>query len=49
MLVHDDGGAIVAGFANYIHGLNKKVKHDEKVAANWDFDGGKAPERWWLG
>ncbi|MEM9329940.1 MAG: ABC transporter substrate-binding protein [Pseudomonadota bacterium] len=48
-LIHDDGGAVVAGFANYIHALAKKVKHDEKVAANWDFDGGKAIERWWIG
>lgn len=48
LLIHDDGGAIVAAFANYIHALNKKVAHGENVAANWDMDGGKAQERWWF-
>ncbi|MEM7069051.1 MAG: ABC transporter substrate-binding protein [Pseudomonadota bacterium] len=47
-LVHDDGGAIVAAFANYIHALSKKVAHGEHVAANWDMDGAKAQERWWF-
>ncbi|MEM7215832.1 MAG: ABC transporter substrate-binding protein [Pseudomonadota bacterium] len=47
-LIHDDGGAIVAMFANYIHALSKKVAHSDKVAANWDMDGGKAQERWWF-
>lgn len=48
LLIHDDGGAIVAAFANYIHALSKKVAHGEQVAANWDFDGAKAAERWWF-
>lgn len=48
MLIHDDGGAIVPMFANYIMGLNKKVAHSEDVAANWEFDGAKAAERWWF-
>ncbi|RMD48663.1 MAG: peptide ABC transporter substrate-binding protein, partial [Alphaproteobacteria bacterium] len=47
-LLWDDGGAIVAMFANYIDGLSKKVAHGDKVASNWDLDGGKAPERWWF-
>ena len=47
-LIHDDGGAIVPMFANYIHGNSKKVKHDENVAANWSHDGYKAVERWWF-
>lgn len=47
-LVHDDGGAIVAAFANYIHAVSKKVAHSENVAANWDMDGAKAQERWWF-
>ena len=47
-LINDDGGAIVAAFANYIHAVSKKVAHEETVAANWDFDGLKAQERWWF-
>jgi peptide/nickel transport system substrate-binding protein len=47
-LIHDDGGAVVAMFANHIMGVSKKVAHDEKVAANWENDGNKAHERWWF-
>ncbi|MGX9354531.1 ABC transporter substrate-binding protein [Roseobacteraceae bacterium S113] len=48
MLIHDDGGAIVPMFANYIEGLSNKVAHGENTASNWAMDGEKAPERWWL-
>ena len=47
-LIHDDGGAIVPMFANYIHGNSKKIAHAEKVAANWSHDGYRAAERWWF-
>ena len=47
-LIHDDGGAIVPMFANYINGIDKKVAHAKAVAANWDIDGQKASERWWF-
>ncbi len=47
-LLNDDGGVIVPMFANYIDGLNNRVAHAEQVAANWDLDGSKAIERWWL-
>ncbi len=46
-LVHDDGGAIVPMFANHIMGVAKTVAQGE-IAANWEMDGAKAPERWWL-
>lgn len=46
-LIHNDGGAIVPMFANYIEGVSKKVAHD-KVAANWEMDGNKCNERWWF-
>lgn len=48
MLIHDDGGAIVPMFANYIQGVSKSVSHPEQTASNWTLDGEKAPERWWL-
>ncbi len=47
-LLHDDGGAIVPLFNNYINGLSNKVQHGEDVASNWDLDGGRAAERWWF-
>ena len=47
-LVNDDGGAIVPMFANYIMGLNNRVQHSDQIAANWELDGSKLAERWWL-
>ncbi len=47
-LVHEDGGEIVWGFTNYLHGLRDNVKHPEKVAGNWTLDGCKSAERWWF-
>lgn len=47
-LINDDGGALVPMFANYIMGISNKVAHGEHVAANWELDGAKAAERWWM-
>jgi peptide/nickel transport system substrate-binding protein len=47
-LVNDDGGALIPMFANYIHAINKKIGHDDQVAANWEYDGNKNAERWWF-
>ncbi|NKB53461.1 MAG: peptide ABC transporter substrate-binding protein [Rhizobiaceae bacterium] len=47
-LLHDDGGAIVAMWANYILAHTKKVTHGPDVAANWQNDGNKMSERWWF-
>ncbi|HEV7251883.1 MAG TPA: peptide ABC transporter substrate-binding protein, partial [Mesorhizobium sp.] len=46
-LVHDDGGAIVLVFNNYVSAKSKKLGHD-KVSPNWDNDGLKIAERWWV-
>jgi peptide/nickel transport system substrate-binding protein len=35
-------------FANYISAVNKRIGQPEERAANWDLDGGKAAERWWV-
>ncbi len=48
LLVNDDGGAIIPMFANHIMGVSTKVAHGDDVAANWEMDGEKAPERWWF-
>lgn len=43
----DEGGVVVSMFANYIMALSDKIGHDT-LASNWDMDGLKAVERWWL-
>ncbi|MBK0398268.1 ABC transporter substrate-binding protein [Limibaculum sp. M0105] len=47
-IVRDDGGVVVWAFANYVDARTDKVQHGEKVAANWDMDGGRFMERWWV-
>ncbi|AZQ67927.1 ABC transporter substrate-binding protein [Silicimonas algicola] len=47
-LLQDDGGAIVAMWANYIAAHGNGVAHDEAVGANWVNDGLKVAERWWF-
>ena len=47
-LINDDGGALIPMFANYIMGISNEIATDDNVAANWEMDGGKAAERWWM-
>ena len=47
-LLHEDGGYLIWGFTNYLHGLRDNVQHPEKVAGNWTLDGCKSAERWWF-
>jgi peptide/nickel transport system substrate-binding protein len=47
-LIHEDGGAIVPMFANYIMGKSPDITHGENVASNWENDGNRATERWWM-
>lgn len=46
-LIRDDGGSLIPMFANHIMGVSKTIAHSDDVAANWEMDGAKAPERWW--
>ena len=46
-LIHDNGGAIVLVFNNYVEAQNKKLAHGP-IAANWECDGLKIAERWWF-
>lgn len=46
-LVHDDGGVIVLVFNNYVDANSKKLAHGP-IAANWEGDGLRIAERWWL-
>jgi peptide/nickel transport system substrate-binding protein len=47
-LIHEDGGAIVPMFANFIMGKGPEVAHSEQVGSNWEMDGARATERWWM-
>ncbi|RWO56708.1 ABC transporter substrate-binding protein [Mesorhizobium sp.] len=46
-LTHDEGGAIVLVFNNFVSAKSKKLAHGE-VAPNWENDGLKMAERWWI-
>jgi peptide/nickel transport system substrate-binding protein len=47
-LISEDGGAIVPMFANFIMAKSQTVTHGPEVAANWEMDGARATERWWM-
>jgi len=47
-LASDDGGALVPIFANSVYAMTAKVQHEPAVAGNWELDGGRAIERWWM-
>ncbi len=48
-ICRDDGGSVVHSFANHISASNNKtVGVPDQVAGNWEFDGYKLIERWWL-
>ncbi|RVA99852.1 hypothetical protein EN918_39775 [Mesorhizobium sp. M7A.F.Ca.CA.004.05.1.1] len=46
-LTHDDGGSIVLVFNNFVSAQSKKLAHGD-VAPNWENDGLKMAERWWI-
>ncbi|MDH3740825.1 MAG: ABC transporter substrate-binding protein [Hyphomicrobiales bacterium] len=47
-LLWEDGGYIIWGFTNYLHGLRDNVRHPDEIAGNWTLDGCKNAERWWF-
>lgn len=47
-MVRDEGGVVVWAFANYVYGLADAVSYQGEMAGNWEMDGGRALERWWL-
>jgi peptide/nickel transport system substrate-binding protein len=46
-IVHDDGGVIVLVFNNFITANSKRLAHGD-IAPNWENDGLKIAERWWM-
>lgn len=47
-LVSNDGGAVVPMFASYLFATRDTVGMPDQLAANWDMDGERWSERWWL-
>jgi peptide/nickel transport system substrate-binding protein len=48
-IVHDNCSVIIPIFSAYGHASTNNVKRGAKVASNWEFDGHKNAERWWMG
>ena len=47
-ICRDDCGSVIHAFANHISAYSTNVGVPEQVAGNWEFDGYKMIERWWL-
>ncbi len=47
-ITRDDCGSVIHAFANHISAHSSKVGVPDQVAGNWEFDGYKMIERWWL-
>lgn len=46
-IVHNEGGAIIPVFPQYLHGASKKLQHGD-IAGDRELDGAKIAERWWF-
>ncbi|MEJ2158505.1 MAG: ABC transporter substrate-binding protein [Desulfobacteraceae bacterium] len=46
-IVRDEGGVVVPMFSADLSAAGDKIGHG-KLAANWELDGFRAPERWWF-
>ncbi|MET4128297.1 ABC transporter substrate-binding protein [Roseovarius sp. MBR-6] len=47
-IVSNDGGVVIPMFANYVFGNSTKVAHSDTLGSNWDVDGMRFIERWWM-
>ena len=47
-ILSDEGGVLIPFFAAYVFATDEKVGVPGKLASNWDLDGGRFIERWWL-
>ncbi len=46
-IVHDEAGAVIPFFKNYVYGRVPGIAHGPVVGSDWQLDGMKALERWW--
>ncbi len=47
-ICHDDCGSVIPMFSAYTHAISKKIGMPDQVASNWELDGHKNAERWWM-
>ncbi len=47
-ILNDQGGQIVPMFADFVWATSDKVAHEDTVASNWNLDGHRWCERWWM-
>jgi peptide/nickel transport system substrate-binding protein len=47
-ILSDNGGLIVPMFASYVFGTRDNIGTPAKFASNWDMDGERCVERWWM-
>ena len=48
MLMRDDGGTIIPFFNNFVYARTDNVMSGDQLAASWECDGARAPQRWWF-
>ena len=48
MLVSEDGGAIIPAYANFVDAMSTKIGHEAQMGSNFELDGWKCIERWWM-
>jgi peptide/nickel transport system substrate-binding protein len=48
LLVRDEGGVIIPVYANYVTARSTKVAHGPTVGSNFELDGWKCVDRWWM-
>jgi peptide/nickel transport system substrate-binding protein len=47
-ILHDDGGALVFAFADFVMARNNTIAHGPLLSSEGPFDGSRAVERWWV-
>ncbi|MEM0990122.1 MAG: ABC transporter substrate-binding protein [Pseudomonadota bacterium] len=47
-IVSNDGGVIIPMFASYVFATNDDVGIPDQFGSNWDMDGERWTERWWM-
>ncbi len=47
LLVRDQGGVVIPVFTSYVFAMADKVQHGP-MWGNWDLDGLRLVERWWM-
>ncbi|SEE42174.1 peptide/nickel transport system substrate-binding protein [Rhizobiales bacterium GAS188] len=48
LIVRDDGGVIIPMYANYVDARSRRIAHAAQVGSNYELDGWKCIERWWV-